>query len=172
MAKTLARLAVLASTALAVAQLADGSSSFAASIPRPVESGACLADIERSVVELFERVSPSVTQIAAFTSVDDPAGFESRIGSGFIWDTAGNIVTNEHVVRGARTIAVWLASGERAEAEIVGTAPNYDLAVIRLKDARTLPPPLPVGSSSGLKVGQFAYAVGSHSGSTNLSPRE
>jgi 2-alkenal reductase len=119
-----------------------------------------LADAERSTVELFERVSASVVQIATFTGVDDPAGFETKIGSGFIWDTAGNIVTNEHVVRGARTIAVWVASGERAEAELVGAAANYDLAVIRLKNPPTLPPPVTVGSSLGLKVGQFAYANG------------
>ena len=95
-----AAIAILLSPVLTAVQLPIGNPSFAASAGRAVESDACLADVERSVVELFERVSASVVQIAAFTSADDPAGFESRIGSGFVWDTAGNIVTNEHVVRG------------------------------------------------------------------------
>ena len=64
-------------------------------------------------------------------------------------------------MHGAGTITVWLASGEEFEAEIVGVAPNYDLAVIRPKQKRALPPAIAVGSSAGLKVGQSAYAIGS-----------
>ena len=147
--------------ALAAIEPRLAGTSFAASAPRAGEPGACLAEMERSVVELFERASGSVVQIAAFTGVDDAATFVSKIGSGFVWDAAGNIVTNEHVVRGASMIVVWLASGQRAEAEVVGAAPNHDLAVIRLKEARVLPPPIPIGNSKDLKVGQFAYAIGS-----------
>lgn len=164
MAKTSMRVtisAALASLTLVVVEPGFTGSSFAASAPRAGEPGACSAELERSVVDLFERASASVVQIAAFAGVDDAATFESKIGSGFVWDAAGNIVTNEHVVRGASRIVVWLASGDRAEAEIVGTAPNYDLAVIRLKDVRALPPAIPVGNSNDLKVGQFAYAIGS-----------
>jgi 2-alkenal reductase len=153
--------AALASVALVVVEPGLTGSSFAASTPRANEPGAYLAEMERSVVDLFERASVSVVQIAAFSGVDDAATFASKIGSGFVWDAAGNIVTNEHVVRGASTIVVWLASGERAEAEAVGAAPNHDLAVIRLKETRALPPPIPIGSSKDLKVGQFAYAIGS-----------
>jgi 2-alkenal reductase len=153
--------AALASVALVVVEPALTGSSFAAPAPRANEPGAYLAEVEQSVVDLFERASMSVVQIAAFSGVDDAATFASKIGSGFVWDTAGNIVTNEHVVRGASAIVVWLASGERAEAEAVGTAPNHDLAVIRLKETRVLPPPIPIGSSKDLKVGQFAFAIGS-----------
>jgi 2-alkenal reductase len=115
-----------------------------------------LSDSERSIVEIFERVSPSVVRVSTITGANDIG-----IGSGFIWDASGNIVTNEHVVQGAATIAIWYASSEPLEAEVVGVAPNYDLAVIRLKQARALPPPVPVGTSKDLKVGQFAYAIGS-----------
>src|SRR4029077_5667000 len=52
------------------------------------------------------------------------------------------------------------ASGEVAQAEIIGVAPNYDLAVLRIKNARQLPPPVALGSSNDLKVGQFAFAIG------------
>ncbi len=153
--------AALASLALVAVESGLMGSSFAASAPRVVEPGACLAEMERSIVHLFERASLSVVQIAAFSGADDAATFVSKIGSGFVWDATGNIVTNEHVVRGASMIVVWLASGERAEADAVGAAPNHDLAVIRLKETRVLPPPIPIGNSRDLKVGQFAYAIGS-----------
>jgi S1-C subfamily serine protease len=110
---------------------------------------------------LFERASPSVVGVTVIAAPDDPAKFRIDKGSGFIWDAAGDIVTNEHVVHGAGTITIWLASGEEFEAEIVGVAPNYDLAVVRPKQKRPLPPAIAVGSSAGLKVGQLAYAIGS-----------
>jgi S1-C subfamily serine protease len=81
-------------------------------------------------------------------------------GTGFVWDNDGHIVTNNHVVQGANEVAIRFASGEVARAAIVGTAPNYDLAVLRVRDARALPLPLAIGNSSELKVGQFAFAIG------------
>jgi 2-alkenal reductase len=120
-----------------------------------------LADIERAIIELFERVSPSVVGITVITGADDPAKFNVGTGSGFIWDGAGNIVTNDHVVHGGGTITVWLSTGQQVDAEIVGVAPNYDLAVIRPKEKHRLPPAIPVASSAALKVGQSAYAIGS-----------
>jgi S1-C subfamily serine protease len=63
-------------------------------------------------------------------------------------------------VQGTSSLAVRLASGEIAEAEIVGLASNYNLAVIRLKGTRQLPSPIAVGTSSNVKVGQAAYAIG------------
>jgi 2-alkenal reductase len=64
------------------------------------------------------------------------------------------------VVQGTAALAVRLASGEAARASVVGLAPNYDLAVIRLASVRNLPPPIPVGTSADLKVGQAAFAIG------------
>lgn len=72
----------------------------------------------------------------------------------------GHVVTNNHVVQNATMVAVRLASGEAARADVVGTAPNYDLAVLRIKNSRDLPSPLAIGSSGDLKVGQFAFAIG------------
>lgn len=133
----------------------------AASKAGTIEPRGVLGEVERATVELFERASPSVVGVTVITGADDPAKFHVGKGSGFIWDAAGDIVTNEHVVHGAGTITVWLASGEELDAEIVGVAPNYDLAVIRPKQTRALPPAIAVGSSAGLKVGQSAYAIGS-----------
>jgi 2-alkenal reductase len=120
-----------------------------------------LTDGERATVALFERASPSVVGVTVIIGADDPAKFRIDIGSGFIWDGAGNIVTNEHVVHDAGTITIWLAAGDQFEAEVVGVAPNYDLAVLRAKEKRPLPSPVAVGSSANLKVGQSAYAIGS-----------
>ena len=84
----------------------------------------------------------------------------SSSGSGFIWDSSGHVVTNEHVVRTANVVAVRLASGEVVRANLVGIAPQYDLAVIRIASAKQMPPPVAIGSSADLKVGQYAFAIG------------
>jgi 2-alkenal reductase len=126
-----------------------------------VEPRNVLGEVERATVELFERISPSVVAVSVIVAPDDPAKFHIATGSGFVWDAAGNIVTNAHVVQDAGTITIWLASGEDLDAEIVGVAPNYDLAVVRPKQKHRLPPAIAVGSSAGLKVGQSAYAIGS-----------
>ena len=124
-----------------------------------------LAEIERATIDLFDRVSPSVVMITSITIGDDASKpdikFGIKTGSGFFWDISGNIVTNAHVVQDANTITVWLASGEQVEAETVGSAPNYDIAVIRLKAPRKAPPPIPIGTSGNVKVGQWTYAIGS-----------
>jgi 2-alkenal reductase len=138
-----------------------------ATTPRAVEARGNLADYERTTIELFERVSPSVVQVVGRVGNGGALGAEeaggqggAQTGTGFIWDQAGHIVTNDHVVHGTTALAVRLSSGEVGRAEIVGTAPNYDLAVIRLTGVRTLPPPIQVGTSSDLKVGQAAFAIG------------
>ena len=89
-----------------------------------------------------------------------PGGGPSSSGTGFIWDHQGHVVTNDHVVQGAKTVALRFASGEVAEAEVIGVAPNYDLAVLRIRNARQPPPPFALGSSADLKVGQAAFAIG------------
>jgi S1-C subfamily serine protease len=148
-----ASFAVLAGALAALACLAPA----AAQSPEPSNA---LTEAERATVALFERVSPSVVGVTVIVGADDPAKFRIDIGSGFIWDD-GNIVTNEHVVHDAGTITIWLASGDQFEAEVIGVAPNYDLAVLRAREKRPLPPPVAVAPSAGLKVGQSAYAIGS-----------
>ena len=139
---------------------------FSASTSRTVEPRGALADIERTSIELFERASPSVVQVVgARAGALDAAQSEgengaAQSGTGFIWDAAGHVVTNDHVVEGAGSLAVRLASGQVLRAQLVGTAPNYDLAVIRVDNTRSLPPPIAIGSSDDLKVGQWVFAIG------------
>jgi 2-alkenal reductase len=105
-----------------------------------------------------------VVQVAARPAQADPFADESgdgaASGTGFIWDGAGHVVTNDHVVQGSRDLAVRLSTGEVVHAELVGVAPNYDLAVIRIRNTASLPPAVAVGSSADLKVGQAAFAIG------------
>jgi 2-alkenal reductase len=120
--------------------------------------------LERSTIAIFERVSPSVVQVAARTASAGPFAEDSSggaaSGTGFIWDAAGHVVTNDHVVNGATQLAVRLSTGEVAPADLVGVAPNYDLAVLRIRDTSRLPPAVALGSSADLKVGQSAFAIG------------
>ena len=140
---------------------------FSADTPRPVATRGDLAESERATIELFQRVSPSVVHVFARPNRRELMLAEGRgegggvqSGSGFIWDAAGHVVTNNHVVQGARPVTIRLASGEIASAEVVGTAPNYDLAVLRLGRVRQQPPAIAIGSSGDLKVGQAAFAIG------------
>jgi S1-C subfamily serine protease len=137
---------------------------FAATTARPVTPRGDLSEIERSTIAVFEKVSPSVVQVVArqsnALSSEEAEGGGVQSGTGFVWDEAGDIVTNNHVVAGTSEVAVRLSSGDVVRADIVGTTPNYDLGVIRLRDLTHLPPPIAVGSSADLKVGQFAYAIG------------
>jgi S1-C subfamily serine protease len=134
------------------------------STARSVDQRGPLSDAERANIELFERVSPSVVQVvarsAAANPLDEDEGTGAASGTGFIWDNDGHVVTNNHVVQNGSEVAVRFASGEVTQAEIIGVAPNYDLAVLRIKKSRQLPPPVALGSSTELKVGQSAFAIG------------
>src|SRR5246127_702149 len=138
---------------------------FSASTPRAVQSRGNLAEIERTSIEIFEHASPSVVQVVgraeglqAPPSEDENVPAQS--GTGFVWDAAGDIVTNDHVVEGTSSLAVRFASGQVQRAQVVGTAPNYDLAVVRVDNTRALPPPIAIGTSDDLKVGQWVFAIG------------
>jgi 2-alkenal reductase len=141
---------------------------FAETQPRAVEARGNLADFEKLTVDIFQRAAPSVVQVAGRAAAgpemlaeqDNGGGGGAQSGTGFIWDRAGHIVTNNHVVQGATDLQVRFSTGEIARAQLVGGSANYDLAVIRVTDVRNLPPPLPVGTSADLKVGQAAFAIG------------
>jgi 2-alkenal reductase len=123
--------------------------------------GPLLAD-EQAVVSLFEQSAPSVAYITTETVQRSFFGDQvgQGAGSGFVWDGAGHVVTNHHVIEGARRVFVQLDAGKPIEGTVIGRAPEYDLAVIRLqrvpKDLRALP----LGTSRDLKVGQTVYAIG------------
>ena len=132
--------------------------------PRVVAPRGDLTLGERSTIDLFKRASPSVVHV--FVKLDqnifdaDATDSSAQTGTGFIWDEAGHVVTNNHVVKGAGAVTVRLAGGENVTARIVGQAPSADLAVLQLDRAPNLPPPILLGTSADLQVGQSVLAIG------------
>ncbi len=153
---------VLAAVLLAATATSIRYAPWSSPTARAVEQRGPLSDAEKATIEIFERVSPSVVQVAAKSAANPLMEEDGRgaSGTGFVWDRDGNLVTNNHVVENASELAVRFASGEVAKVDVVGVAPNYDLAVLRIRSARQLPPPVALGSSSDLKVGQSAFAIG------------
>jgi 2-alkenal reductase len=136
---------------------------FSATEPRPIEPRGKLSDLERATIEIFQRVAPSVVHIAGRAEDSVLSSTDNgpvQTGTGFLWDNAGHIVTNSHVVQGASTLAVRLASGEVLRANVMGAAPTVDIAVLAVPSSRRLPRPVAIGRSSDLKVGQSAFAIG------------
>ena len=135
---------------------------LATGAPRTVTPRADLTAAEQSAIALFNQVSPSVVQVvgvqAGGQSDDGTQAIQS--GSGFFWDAAGHVVTNNHVVENTSSLTVRLASGDPTVAHVVGRTPIYDLAVLSLERTTNLPPPVALGSSGNLQVGQAAYAIG------------
>ena len=113
-----------------------------------------------SSIELFERASPSVVQVvgarrrassARPRARTAPAASPAPASSGTAPATSSPTITSS---QGAGRLAVRFASGQVLRAQVVGTAPNYDLAVLRVDNTRSLPPPIAIGTSADLKVGQ------------------
>ena len=137
--------------------------------PRAVSPRGALLAAEQSTVRLFEIAAPSVAYIN--TERVEPTSFFTMgvakgAGSGFVWDTHGHVVTNFHVVEGARTVQVQLDAGKTYSAKVVGVAPDYDLAVVKLSDVPVGLRPIPLGTSSDLRIGQSVYAIGNPFGLT------
>ncbi len=162
--------ALMAALALAVGVVLTGllGTLFAGTVlardvaPREVQPRGALQSDEAAVVRLFETSSPSVAYITTETVQRSMFGEErgQGAGSGFVWDAQGHVVTNFHVVEGARRVFVQLDAGKPVEAELIGAAPEYDLAVVRLLKLPRELRPLPLGSSRDLKIGQTVYAIG------------
>jgi 2-alkenal reductase len=131
--------------------------------PRTVQSRGPLTDHERNLVQLFDNAAPSVAYIT--TERLEQNFFYAEVaqgaGSGFLWDGAGHVVTNFHVIQGARKVLVQLDVGkEPIAAEYVGGAPEYDLAVVKLKQVPAGVKPIPLGTSRDLRIGQSVVAIG------------
>ncbi|MBN1640089.1 MAG: trypsin-like peptidase domain-containing protein [Anaerolineae bacterium] len=112
---------------------------------------------EQVVIDIYRRVSPGVVYIEVANGMDPEEGGS---GSGFVYDSEGHIVTNEHVIRGADRIRVHFSDDTIAEGRVLGADPDADLAVLQVDVPREILNPLPLGSSAGLQVGQLAIAIG------------
>jgi S1-C subfamily serine protease len=158
-------LTVTLAAGLASAQQRPGATGPAGAQPRPVVPRGPLSADERNTISVFESVSPSVVYITTVQYVRDffsrnVARVPQGTGSGFIWDDQGRVVTNFHVIRGAQEALVRLGDQRSFQARLVGASPEHDLAVLQIDVPTDLPPPIPVGSSAELRVGQTVLAIG------------
>lgn len=129
----------------------------------PVEQMTSVISEEDSIINIYERVSPSVVHVISREEVYSYFyGVTSRegTGSGFVYDENGYIITNNHVIEDATSIDVILASGETYPAEVVGTDQYYDLAVLKIDAPDAQLAPLDLGDSKATKVGQTVLAIG------------
>jgi len=137
--------------------------------PRAVAPRGPLTADEQAVIRLFEASAPSVAYITT-ERVEVVGLFQAALaqgaGSGFVWDARGHVVTNNHVVEGARTVKVQLDAGRTYTAKVIGRAPDYDLAVVKLAEVPQGLKALPLGTSGDLKIGQRVYAIGNPFGLT------
>src|SRR5204863_2188533 len=118
-----------------------------------------------STINLFRQASPAVVNITAIGVERDlftlnlyqiPQG----TGSGFVWDTNGDIIINFHVIQNADAAQVTLADQSNWKARVVGVAPDKDLAVLRIDAPGNRLRPIPIGTSKDLQVGQKVFAIG------------
>jgi S1-C subfamily serine protease len=126
-----------------------------------------------TINEIYERSKSGVVQVNSTSVIesdlDDLFGFpfgqpelrrQEALGSGFVIDKAGHIVTNYHVVQGARSVSVSFSNRDRVKAEIVGVDPSTDVAVLQADAKSRALTPLPLGDSDGVEVGDPVVAIG------------
>jgi 2-alkenal reductase len=143
---------------------------------------AVVAAQEQVIGNIYQTLLPSVVQIRSSRNLGLPDGsnrlpdipgfpfepgpdlpddfFERSAGTGFVWDDQGHIVTNHHVINGADRVIVIFADRSEFEAEVLGSDPDSDLAVLQINNPDGLPPAVTLGDSDGVRVGQMATAIG------------
>jgi S1-C subfamily serine protease len=126
-------------------------------------------DESSAVIDAAARTSPAVVKITTEGQSEDPFGSvpSDGVGSGFIYDPDGWIVTNRHVVAGVDTLTVELPDGRSFDGEVYGIDTLTDLAIVKV-DATGLPV-ASLGRSDGLKIGQLVVAIGSPLGTYSFS---
>jgi S1-C subfamily serine protease len=126
--------------------------------PEPAASGTPL-----SVNQIYRSAYKGVVEITVSGgSQQSPLGGQARAqGSGFVYDRAGHVVTNQHVVDGASSVSVRFWNGQSYDAEVVGTDASTDLGVLDVEAPASLLDPIPLGDSSEVRVGDAVVAMGS-----------
>jgi S1-C subfamily serine protease len=124
-----------------------------------------LAPDERRDIDVFRRASSSVVFITSIAVQRNLFSFDvmqipQGTGTGFVWDDAGHVVTNFHVIQQGDRFSVTLADQSEWDAKVIGTAPEKDLAVLQIEATKQKLVPLPIGKSRDLLVGQRVLAVG------------
>ncbi|MCB0211254.1 MAG: trypsin-like peptidase domain-containing protein [Anaerolineae bacterium] len=184
----------LSSQAAPIVITNEGKTSSMAEIGAPaITKNDTMTALETELEQIYSQVGPSVVSIQVsqktnlagasnspfsfgrpFIFPDNPQSpnapqefYQHGAGSGFVWDKDGHIVTNNHVVNGADKITVTLADETVVPAEVVGTDPDSDLAVIKIDVPAAQLQPVTLSDSTKVKVGQLAVAIGNPFGLEN-----
>jgi S1-C subfamily serine protease len=123
----------------------------------PTNPAAIPTDLEyqdQLLTNLFERSEPGVVAIGVLSAQG------GALGSGFVYDKQGHIITNYHVIENATDVEVDFPTGEKVRGEVIGVDTDSDIAVIKVNIAPDKLFPLPLGDSNALKVGQTVVAIG------------
>lgn len=145
--------------------------------PVEIPSSGVVEALQGTLETIYEQVGPSVVNIRVveksevntqlppelqrfFMQQTPTEQYQTGYGSGFVWDTEGHIVTNNHVVEDADKISVTFSDGTTVLGEVVGRDPDSDLAVIKVDAPANLLRPLTLADSSQVKVGQLSIAIG------------
>jgi S1-C subfamily serine protease len=157
--------ALIAAAALTALVPACARTETPAATPRAVAPRGPLGADEQANIDLFRRVSPSVVHITTLETQRDMFSMNVMqvprgTGTGFIWDAQGHVVTNFHVIQGGTGARVTLADQTNFNAKLVGVFPDRDLAVLKIDAPQNKLPPIAVGTSRDLQVGQRVYAIG------------
>ena len=136
-----------------------------------ITSIASVGGIEGTLENIYAQVNPAVVNISVLQKQDTGLGnipnspfstpqYSAALGSGFLWDTTGNIVTNNHVIANADNITVTFYDGTEVPGKVIGADADSDLAVVKVDMPALQIQPVQIADSTQLKVGQLAIAIG------------
>ena len=149
--------------------LGGGTTTVVRTSPVPTPAAPVAANSALTVSEIYARAAPGVVQITSTAAASDiPSAFEQQLqvvprqalGSGFVIDKAGHIVTNYHVIEGADQIEVSFSNQDTLRATVVGSDPSTDIAVLRVQSSSRGLAPLAFGNSDTVRVGDPVVAIG------------
>jgi S1-C subfamily serine protease len=151
--------------------LGGGTTTVVRTSPAPTTAAQVAADDDGLTVgEIYARAAPGVVQITSTAGTNDdnptlfpfdqPAVPQQALGSGFVIDKAGHIVTNYHVIEGADEIEVSFSNQDALRATLVGSDPSTDIAVLRVQTSSRSLTPLVLGDSGDVRVGDPVVAIG------------
>lgn len=151
------------------------------SVPATFAQEAVLSELQAALSDIYEDVNPSVVSIQVTQKVSTmmqqmpfygstpqtEEQYQQGAGSGFVWDKQGHIVTNYHVIEDADKVRVQFSDGTNVLAEVVGTDPDSDLAVLKVNVPAAQLHPVTIADSEQVRVGQLAVAIGNPFGLGN-----
>jgi S1-C subfamily serine protease len=144
----------------------DGGTTTVLSTATSSQSTRFAADEEsgKSVQQIYAQSGPGVVQVTSTSVVGNDPFFgpqpRASLGSGFVVDKSGRIVTNYHVIDGAQEVEVNFSGDDRVPARVVGSDPSTDLAVLEIDAQARALTPLPLGNSDAVRVGDSVVAIG------------